>query len=87
LSADLRHDPATDHELHLADGRRMRWFSLEEVAVPTSVHQGSADTSVPPHWAELLVAGIPRRDLTTYEGEGHLIGVSRRVEIARALTA
>jgi len=61
-------------------------FTLDEVAVPTRVHQGTADTLVPPTWADVLVAGIPGATLTTYDGEGHMIGISHRVEIAAALT-
>jgi pimeloyl-ACP methyl ester carboxylesterase len=62
-------------------------FTLDEIAAPTTVHQGDADTMVPPAWAPVLVAGIPGADLMTYADEGHLIGISRRVEIATALTA
>lgn len=62
-------------------------FELGEISVPTRVHQGLADTLVPPAWADLLVAGIPGATLTTYEGEGHFVGVSRRVDITRALVA
>ena len=36
-------------------------FTLDEIAVPTRVHQGTADTLVPPKWADELVAGIPTR--------------------------
>lgn len=60
-------------------------FALDDVAVPTSVHQGTADTLVPPKWADVLVAGVPNTTLTTYEGEGHMIGISHRVEITHAL--
>lgn len=60
-------------------------FALGDVAVPTHVHQGTADELVPPSWADVLVAGVPGATSTTYEGEGHMIGISRRVEITRAL--
>jgi pimeloyl-ACP methyl ester carboxylesterase len=60
-------------------------FTLDEIAVPTRVHQGVADTLVPPEWAEVLVAAIPGATLTTYDGEGHMIGISRRTEITTAL--
>lgn len=56
-----------------------------EVSVPTLVHQGSGDTLVAPHWAELLATAIPGAELVTYDGEGHMIGISHRVEITRAL--
>ena len=54
---------------------------------PTHVHQGTADTLVPPKWADELVAAIPNATLTTYDGEGHLIGISRRAEITTALVS
>jgi pimeloyl-ACP methyl ester carboxylesterase len=60
-------------------------FSLDEVAVPTTVHQGTADALVPPKWADVLVAGIAGAALTTYDGEGHMIGVSRRAALTSAL--
>jgi pimeloyl-ACP methyl ester carboxylesterase len=60
-------------------------FGLDEIGVPTTIHQGTADTLVPPKWADELVAAIPGAELTTYDGEGHMIGVSRRVDITRAL--
>jgi pimeloyl-ACP methyl ester carboxylesterase len=62
-------------------------FTLGDVTAPTHVYQGDADDLVPAHWAELLAAGIPDATLVHYEGEGHFIGISRRVEIARALVA
>jgi hypothetical protein len=40
---------------------------------------------VPPKWADELTVGDRRGDLTTYDGEGHMTGISRRVEITRAL--
>jgi pimeloyl-ACP methyl ester carboxylesterase len=60
-------------------------FTLDEITVPTTVHQGTADTLVPPKWADELVAGIAGATLTTYDDEGHMIGVARRVDITRAL--
>ena len=53
--------------------------------MPTHVHQGTADTLVPPKWADELVGGIPAPRSPTYDGEGHMIGISRRAEIVRAL--
>jgi pimeloyl-ACP methyl ester carboxylesterase len=60
-------------------------FTLAEITVPTAVHQGIADTLVPPKWADELVAGIAGATLTTYEGEGHMIGISRRAAVVRDL--
>jgi pimeloyl-ACP methyl ester carboxylesterase len=60
-------------------------FSLDEIAVPTAIHQGTADALVPPKWADDLAAGIRGATLTTYDGEGHMIGISRRVDITRSL--
>lgn len=60
-------------------------FTLDEIAVPTTIHQGGADTLVAPKWAEELAGGISGATLTTYDGEGHMIGISRRVDITRAL--
>jgi pimeloyl-ACP methyl ester carboxylesterase len=60
-------------------------FSLGDIGVRTVVHQGTADTLVPPKWADVLVAAIPGAVLTRHDGEGHMIGISRRVEITTAL--
>ena len=60
-------------------------FTLGDITVPTSVHQGTADTLVPPKWADELVAGITGATLTTYDGEGHMVGIARRAEITGAL--
>ena len=62
-------------------------FALDEIHVPTHVHQGTADTLVPPKWADELVAAIPGAVLTTYDGEGHMIGISRRTELTTALVS
>src|SRR5690242_13964092 len=51
-------------------------FRLDEIAVPTTVHQGTADELVSPRWGELLAAEIPNATLTRYDGEGHMIGIS-----------
>jgi len=59
-------------------------FTLDQITVPTAVHQGTADTLVPPKWADVLVSGISGATLTTHDGEGHMIGVSRRAEITSA---
>lgn len=60
-------------------------FALEDVTASVAVHQGTADTLVPPAWADALVAASPDATSTTYDGEGHMVGIARRVEITAAL--
>jgi len=60
-------------------------FDLTDITVPTHVYQGTADTLVPPAWAKVLVDGIARAELTEYEGEGHMIALSHRADVVRAL--
>jgi pimeloyl-ACP methyl ester carboxylesterase len=60
-------------------------FALRDVAVPTHVYQGTADTLVPPAWAEMLAGGIAGAEVTRYEGEGHMIALSHRADVVRAL--
>ncbi|MFI5047137.1 MAG: alpha/beta fold hydrolase [Acidimicrobiia bacterium] len=62
-------------------------FVAGEVQVPSLVHQGSADSLVPPSWAARLAAAIPRAQVKAYEGEGHMIALSRRAEIVGELLA
>jgi pimeloyl-ACP methyl ester carboxylesterase len=59
--------------------------SLDDLAVPTVVHQGTADMLVQPHWADVLGAAIRDARVVTHDGEGHMIGISRRREIVRSL--
>jgi hypothetical protein len=40
---------------------------------------------VPPSWAGELAAMIPDATVGEFDGEGHMIAVSRRAEIVRAL--
>ncbi len=60
-------------------------FDLGEIAVPTAVYQGTADSLVPPAWGEQLAAAIPGARCTTYDGEGHMIALSHRMEMVRDL--
>jgi len=62
-------------------------FALSEIGVPTHIYQGLADTLVPAAWAKELAAGIAGAELTEYDGEGHMIAVSHRADIVRALVA
>ncbi len=62
-------------------------FALGDVAVPTHVYQGTADTLVPPAWGKVLADGIQGAELTEYDGEGHMIALSHRADVVRALAA
>ena len=46
---------------------------LGQIAAPTLVVRGSADTAVPARHAALLASGIPRAELRTVEGAGHFL--------------
>jgi pimeloyl-ACP methyl ester carboxylesterase len=52
-------------------------FAPEDVSIPVTVHQGTADTLVPVAWGRALAARLPRGRLVLHEGEGHLIGLTR----------
>ncbi len=56
-------------------------FDLGSITVPTSIHQGKADTTVPPQHARLLAGAIPGADLRLYPGHGHfsILGASRQI--------
>ncbi len=60
-------------------------FAVDEVVAPTRIYQGTVDSLVPPSWARELAAMIPDATVTEFEGEGHMIAMSRRAEIVRAL--
>jgi pimeloyl-ACP methyl ester carboxylesterase len=60
-------------------------FELRDVAVPTHVYQGTADALVPTAWADVLAKGIAGAEITRYEGEGHMIALSHRADVVRAL--
>jgi pimeloyl-ACP methyl ester carboxylesterase len=46
-------------------------FQLASISVPTSVHHGEADTTVPPEHARLYAEAIPGAQLHLYPGHGH----------------
>lgn len=46
-------------------------FQLAAISVPTSVHHGEADTTVPPEHARLYAEAIPGAQLHLYPGHGH----------------
>jgi pimeloyl-ACP methyl ester carboxylesterase len=60
-------------------------FRLEEVTVPVQVYQGTADTLVPPAWADVITKMIPHAMLTSYDGEGHMIALIHRADVVREL--
>jgi pimeloyl-ACP methyl ester carboxylesterase len=47
-------------------------FELDEIQVPTSLWQGTADLMVPPSHGEWFSRHLPRATVTILEGEGHL---------------
>jgi pimeloyl-ACP methyl ester carboxylesterase len=46
-------------------------FDLGSITVPTSIHHGDADTTVPPQHARLLAEAIPGARLRLYPCHGH----------------
>jgi pimeloyl-ACP methyl ester carboxylesterase len=46
-------------------------FELGAIQVPTWVHHGDADTTVPVQHAELFAAAIPGARLQLHPGHGH----------------
>jgi pimeloyl-ACP methyl ester carboxylesterase len=46
-------------------------FDLESIAVPTSIHHGDADTTVPPQHARRFADAIPGAQLQIHPGHGH----------------
>jgi pimeloyl-ACP methyl ester carboxylesterase len=56
-------------------------FQLGSIQVPTSIHHGDADTTVPPHHARLFAAAIPGAQLDIHPGHGHfsILGIAREI--------
>jgi pimeloyl-ACP methyl ester carboxylesterase len=65
----------------------MRPWRLElgEIAVPTTVWQGTRDGAIPAAWGERLAAVIPGAQLRLLEGEGHCLIEDRLGEILGGL--
>lgn len=62
-------------------------FRLEDVAAHIDVWQGTADRLVPAPWATEIARRAPVSTLVMLEGEGHLIGLTRRGEVLERLVA
>jgi pimeloyl-ACP methyl ester carboxylesterase len=62
-------------------------FRLGSIRVPTWIHHGDADTTVPVQHAQLFAAAIPGAHLQLHPGQGHfsILGAAR--EILATLTA
>lgn len=56
-------------------------FDLGSITVPTLIHHGEADTTVPPQHARLLAEAIPGAELRLYPGQGHfsMLGAARQI--------
>jgi pimeloyl-ACP methyl ester carboxylesterase len=61
-------------------------FELGSIKVPTSIHHGDADTTVPPEHAQLFAKTIPGAHLHLHPGHGHfsIIGAAREMLAALA---
>lgn len=62
-------------------------FAPEDVEVDVGLWQGSADTLVPAKWAVELDERLPSSRLTVLEGEGHMIGLTRRADVLETFAA
>lgn len=62
-------------------------FALGDIAVPTHVYQGVADTMIPASWGAAIADAIPDAQLTMYDEEGHMIAISHRGDVVRDLLA
>lgn len=60
-------------------------FDPAEIAGPVAIWSGTEDSLVPPAWGTRLSEAIPGAALHSIEGEGHLIGLTRRVEVVAGL--
>ncbi len=56
-------------------------FQLGSITVPTSIHHGDADTTVPPRHARLYAEAIPGAQVHLYSGHGHfsILGAARQM--------
>ncbi len=61
-------------------------FRLEGIPIPVHLWQGGIDTNVPPVMGRYQAQAIPDCIVTSYEDEGHLLGITRLGEILAAIT-
>jgi pimeloyl-ACP methyl ester carboxylesterase len=61
-------------------------FQLRGITVPTRIHQGDADTTVPPQHARLYAEAIPGAELHIHPGHGHFSISADAREILAPLT-
>jgi pimeloyl-ACP methyl ester carboxylesterase len=62
-------------------------FDLGAIKAPTRVHQGDADTTVPPGHARLYASAIPGAQLQIHPGDGHFSIFSNAAELLAPLAA
>jgi pimeloyl-ACP methyl ester carboxylesterase len=62
-------------------------FELGSITVPTSIHHGDADTTVPPQHAYLLAQAIPGAQLRIYPRHGHFSIIDAAPEMLATLAA
>jgi pimeloyl-ACP methyl ester carboxylesterase len=60
-------------------------FELGSIEVPTSIHHGEADTTVPPEHAKLFAEAIPGAQLHLHPGHGHFSIIAAAREMLAAL--
>jgi pimeloyl-ACP methyl ester carboxylesterase len=61
-------------------------FELGSIDVPTSIHHGDADNTVPPRHAQLFAEAIPGAQLRLHPGHGHFSILDTAQELLGALT-
>ena len=61
-------------------------FELGSIGVPTSIHHGDADNTVPPQHAQLFAKAIPGARLQLHPGHGHFSILNAAQELFAALT-
>jgi pimeloyl-ACP methyl ester carboxylesterase len=61
-------------------------FELGSINVPTSIHYGDADNTVPPRHAQLFAEVIPGAELQLHPGHGHFSILDAARELLGALT-
>jgi pimeloyl-ACP methyl ester carboxylesterase len=79
--AEWRREDDADREARAGQSAAMDAFdrrdALYEITVPALVVHGEADELVPPERGRELAAGLPRGELETFAGAGHLVGIER----------